>query len=116
MKTSQEVAHELRAGYGRYHEDVNDYKVLTEPKEYVQCDCCNGFIEVDEGEKVYRTDREDTYCEKCYQTYLEQEEYFVTSFIESEQKKIDKLQDSIRVTKERYDEFMNINNIINKAS
>ena len=116
MKTLTEVEIESRENYGRYHEDTNSYDVLVEPKEYVPCDCCNGFIEVDEGEKVYRTDREDTYCEKCYQTYLEQEEYFVTSFIESEQKKIDKLQDSIRVTKERYDEFMSINNVINKAS
>ena len=53
MKTFEEIERESRANCGRYHEDTNSYDVLSEPKEYIKCDCCCGFIEIDEGEKAF---------------------------------------------------------------
>jgi len=46
--TIEQVERERRACYGRYHEDINDYDVITEPVEYEQCDFCGLYFEPEE--------------------------------------------------------------------
>jgi len=67
--TIEQVERERRACYGRYHEDINDYDVITEPVEYEQCDCCGYYFDPDE---IHRTDEGEMLCDYHYDIYLKE--------------------------------------------
>ena len=66
MKTIDQVERERNASYGSYHEDVNDYDIISECPEYVKCDCCGYYYDDEEIKKIEWV----IYCPECREKYL----------------------------------------------
>ena len=74
MTTKEQIERENREGY-RMEETLRNYFYV--PKEYVECENCGMYIEVDENEKVYQVDlygdgKMYNVCEHCYNEWLEE--------------------------------------------
>jgi len=105
MKTKIEVEREENACCGQYREDTNSYDVLDYPKEYVECEYCGGYIEVDEGEKVY--DRNgDNCCQECYDQFWLDELYYTEEEYKAQLKEWEKLKEKMNITLDKIPEIV----------